>query len=444
MNATDNSGELHPKKGRLIDVSTPSQASREIMGYVPHWIIRAGITVVFVVIILLLIAAWFFKYPDIIKAKVTLTAENPPATVVARSDGKLDVLFVEDKQKVVKGQWLGVIENTAYYIDVGRLKRGLQSYENRINNEIAIDIDSIDKHLHLGELQASYYNFLNAYNDLQIFRRLKYFPDKINNLNRELSLKRSHYLQMGKQQSILEKDLFLSREDYLRDSVLYSAGSIAKTEYEQRLSAHLQKQFGVESYLLELSGAKIQLLQLEQKLLDAKLDFEEKGVDVRIRYFEAYENLLSLIGLWEQKFVIKAPIDGIVTFFNIWNVNHNVRVGEKVMTIVPETPSKMHGRMLLPVKGSGKVKPGLDVKIRFSNFPPSEYGVVRGTVGQISLVPEDDHYFVEVSLPDGLTTTYHKDLEFHPEMKGEAEIITEDVRLLMRVMRPFKALLRNN
>ncbi len=151
-----------------------------------------------------------------------------------------------------------------------------------------------------------------------------------------------------------------------------------------------------------------------------------------------------MLEAWEQKFVLKSPLDGLITFSNVWNVNHNVSEGEKVMTVVPESPSTMLGRMMLPVKGSGKVKPGLEVKIRFSNFPSSEYGVVKGKVEQISLVPEDNHYFVEVSLPEGLKTTYDKTLEFHPEMQGDAEIITEDVSLLIRIMRPFKALFKNN
>jgi len=84
------------------------------------------------------------------------------------------------------------------------------------------------------------------------------------------------------------------------------------------------------------------------------------------------------------------------------------------------------------------------VQIRFSNFPPSEFGIVKAKIDQISLLPEDSYYIVEVSLTDGLKTSYGATLEFHPEMQGNAEIITEDVRLIMRIMRPLKALLKNN
>ena len=431
-------------KKEFYDINVRSQASREIMGYIPHWIIRAGIAVIFVVIVLLLCGTWFFKYPDLIRTSIVLTAENPPASIIARSSGKLEALLVDDKQKVTKGQWLGVIENTANYQDVMRLKNNLTLFEKSLNKGFIIPFDSINKRLSLGEIQTAYFTFINACNDLQIFNDLEYFSEKINMLNKELSLHNSYYNRQKNQKDILEQDLQLCRDDYLRDSVLLSKRSISKTEFERRFSAYLQKQFDFENFLQELSKEKIQMLQLEQKLLDIKLNFEEKGRGVRIKILETTEKLFSMIEAWEQKFVLKTPVDGIITFSNIWNVNHNVSTGEKVMTIVPETPSTMIGRMLLPLKGSGKVKPGLEVNIKFSNFPPSEYGIVKGKIDEISLVPEDNHYFVEVSLPEGLMTTYGKTLEFHPEMQGDAEIITEDVSLLMRIMRPLKALFKNH
>ncbi|MCD4680650.1 MAG: HlyD family efflux transporter periplasmic adaptor subunit [Bacteroidales bacterium] len=431
-------------KKDFSDINVRSQASREIMGYIPHWIIRAGIAVIFVVIVLLLCGTWFFKYPDLIRTSIVLTAENPPASIIARSNGKLEALLVDDKQKVTKGQWLGVIENTANYQDVIRLKNNLTIFEKSLNKGFIIPFDSINKRLSLGEIQTAYFAFINAGNDLQIFNDLEYFSEKINMLNKELSLHSSYYNRQKNQKEILEQDLQLCRDDYLRDSVLLSKRSISKTEFERRFSAYLQKQFDFENFLQELSKEKIQMLQIEQKLLDIKLNFEEKGRGVRIKILETTEKLFSMIEAWEQKFVLKTPVDGIITFSNIWNVNHNVSTGEKVMTVVPETPSTMIGRMLLPLKGSGKVKPGLEVNIKFSNFPPSEYGIVKGKIDEISLVPEDNHYFVEVSLPEGLMTTYGKTLEFHPEMQGDAEIITEDVSLLMRIMRPLKALFKNN
>ncbi len=428
----------------FVDINAQSQTYREVMANIPHWIIRAGISVIFIVIVLMLIGTWYFKYPDIIKTSIVLTAENPPASIMARSNGKLEALFVENKQNVKKGQWIGIIENTADFNNIIKLKDYLILFERSLSKGTVIPFDSLSKHLSLGDMQLSYFMFVKACNDFQLLNDYDYYSEKIVALNKELKLHRSYYDGQRNQKLIFMKDLQLSRDDYLRDSILMSKGSISRAEFERRFSAYLQKQFEFENLLLRISNEKIKMLQLEQKLMDIELNFEEESRDIQIKLLEAIENLLSMIKAWEQKFVLKTPVDGIVTFSNIWDVTHNVIAGEKVMTVVPDSSSAMIGRMKLPVKGSGKVEPGLEVKIRFSNYPPSEYGIVKATIDNISLVPEDNYYFVEVSLPDGLETSYGKTLEFHPEMQGDAEIITEDVRLLMRIMRPLKALFKNN
>ena len=68
--------------------------------------------------------------------------------------------------------------------------------------------------------------------------------------------------------------------------------------------------------------------------------------------------------------------------------------------------------------------------------------MVKGIVKNISLVPADNNYAVEVEFPEGLKTNYGKTLAFGQQMQGSAEIITDNVRLLVRLFNPLKALLK--
>ena len=45
---------------------------------------------------------------------------------------------------------------------------------------------------------------------------------------------------------------------------------------------------------------------------------------------------------------------------------------------------------------------------------------------------------VDIELPNGLRTSYNKELLFLPEMEGQADIITEDMSLLERFLMPIK------
>jgi len=47
-------------------------------------------------------------------------------------------------------------------------------------------------------------------------------------------------------------------------------------------------------------------------------------------------------------------------------------------------------------------------------------------------------------LPNGLMTTYKKELPYLPNMQGQADIITEDLSLLERLVLPVKKILKEN
>jgi HlyD family secretion protein len=157
---------------------------------------------------------------------------------------------------------------------------------------------------------------------------------------------------------------------------------------------------------------------------------------------QSYENLIGRIAQWEQSYLLKAPISGIVTFTKFWSINQNVKAGDKVVTVVPEEEGKIIGKVTLPIRGSGKVKVGQRVNIKFANFPHMDYGIVTGIIKSKSLVSSDNFYSLEVDLPNKLRTSYGKDLDFSQEMQGTAEIITEDIRLLERIFKPIKSILK--
>jgi len=82
--------------------------------------------------------------------------------------------------------------------------------------------------------------------------------------------------------------------------------------------------------------------------------------------------------------------------------------------------------------------------VKFDNFPYMEYGMVKVFIKNIALVPlvQNDvrNYVLEVEFPENLITNYGKTLPFSQEMQGTAEIITEDLRLLDRFLKPIRAL----
>ena len=82
------------------DIELRSEQVHEVMNKIPPWILRHGVTTLFVIVILLLIGSWSFKYPEEISAQVIVTSLEPPASIIARSTGKIDEIYVGNNQQV--------------------------------------------------------------------------------------------------------------------------------------------------------------------------------------------------------------------------------------------------------------------------------------------------------------------------------------------------------
>jgi multidrug resistance efflux pump len=418
-----------------------SEEVKEILGHVPHWIIRWGMVIFLTAISLILIGSWIFKYPDIISAQILITTGNPPAHAISRADGRIMNLFVHDNESVASGKVLAIIENPSLYDDIIKLKTSLDSVRNLLTVD-TIEISQIlAQDLRLGDIQSFYASFIKQCDDLHNFKTLGYHDQKIKSVRVEINNYKNYSNRLKNQSKILLQEVKLTENQYKRDSTLYSQRVISEADLEKSRAILLQKSYSLEQSMITIASNDIQIGKLEQQLMDIELQKFQEQNKINLQMKEAFDNLLAEIALWEQRYLLKSSVDGVVSFTRIWSENQNVRTGEKVMSVIPENQGAIIGKLNLPVKGSGKVKPGQQVNIKFDGYPYMEFGMVKGTVHSISLVAHDNLYNVQVNLNEGLRTNYGIDLEFNQEMYGIAEIITDDKRLLERVVYPVKALI---
>lgn len=422
-------------------VELRSDEVSDILGQIPHWILRWGMFILLVAMALVLLGSWWFKYPDIVPASVKVTTENPPYSAIARANGRISTLLVKDNQQVPSGTVLAIIENPARYEDIQILTDQLEEFR-----EVSLKIDrktyyAFKDDLVLGEIQPAFTEFLKLYNDLLQFYKLDYYNQKITSLNQEIARYKDYSKRLADQSRILKQEEAIVAKQFKRDSTLFKQGVIPESDYELSKTRVLQKQYTYEQSRITQADNEIQISKLEQQILDMELKRNEETGKLTSVMLEAFNNLVASVADWKQKYILKSSVDGIVSFTRIWSENQNVREGELVMSVIPLEPGKIIGKISLPLTGSGKVKPDQWVNIKFSNFPYLEYGMVRGKIRTISLVTTDNAYSVLVDLPNGLKTNYDIELKFNQDMQGNAEIITSDKRLLEKVINPIKSAL---
>ncbi len=422
-----------------------SEPVQEILGSIPPWTIRWGITLIFIIIAVILVGSWFFKYPDSIYAEIEIVTQNPPADVISRADGNIEALFVSDQEEVSKGQYLAVIENPANHKLMFTLKKTLtklKPYMEDLNTDV-LPVFKNTQYSEYGRVQPYYSMFLKNYMDYRTFLKVDYYDKKIRALQDQIRDYRIYYEYTYAQRNTLQEDYELAKKDYQRNVKLFNNKAIAEAQLERSKSEMLEKKHDFEEARSKLANTQIKITELEENILDLTLQKEQEASRLYLSLQESYENLLSQIRSWEQEYVIKAPIAGKITFNKYWTENQNITTGEKVLSIVPLDSTNIIGKMFMPLRGAGKVRPGQKVNIKLYNYPYMEFGMISGRVKTISTVPSDNAYAVEVLLSEGLRTNYGIQLDFNQKMRGRAEIITEDIRLLVRVIRPIRSLIQN-
>ena len=418
-----------------------SEEVQEILGRPPKWIVRVGISIIFVVVAGLFVGSYFLKYPDILPATITVTTENLPAGVMAMTTGKIDTIAVTEKQLVREGDLLAIVRNPARYEDVMAVKRMLEESDTLV----------VETHgrasLQLGEIQSAFTAFDNALTDYRHFVEMDYHNRKIKVIQKQISAQKSLLQKTINQLNISRKQLSAAQKLFEIDSTLYNKSALSLVDYQSARNSFLQQQSSLESSKMSVDNQQMSILQSEQSIFDLEQQRIDEEQQLTSALTTAKEQLAAQIRQWEQTYLLVAPCDGKVTFTKYWQKNQNVNAGEVLVTVVPDGDTQVMGKILLPQQGAGKVKVGQTVNVKLDNFPYLEYGMVKVCIRNISMVPVqvDENtkaYMLEVEFPENLVTTYGKELAFSQEMTGTAEIITEDLRLLDKFINPIRAVIK--
>lgn len=419
-----------------------SEEIQDVMGNIPGWIIRWGISMIFIIFVIVVAITYFIKYPEVISAPVVLTTVNPPAELIVRSTGKIDRFLVGNDAAVQAGEDIAVLRNTADYEAVIGLENTLTKNGERWGSYLSNEFT--EQSPHLGELQSHWLQFAKACKTYRQYLSTGAIARKQTLLRQQIE-KTGQNLQSQKQQlSLLGKDREFELRNLRRDSTLYRAQAITEVEYDNSLRSALQKDISLINQQTVLINAESNMLSMENQLAELSAQYENEITQYHIQLSEARENLLAQINQWRERYVLTSPIDGTVAFAKYWSENQHIMTGERLATVIPGDSMQVIGKMYIPSAGFAKVTIGQQVNVKLNGFPYMEYGMLKGELVSLSPVPEREGYAAEVIFPQGLISSYQTSFRFIPQMDGVGEIITKNMRLIERFIQPIKAAMKNN
>jgi HlyD family secretion protein len=375
-----------------------------------------------------------------VPAPVEITTVNPPVTLNSKITGRIKNLNVKDKDSVSAGQLIAVMETAASIGDVNRLKEIIDT----IKSPERILPGSLPDYNELGELQSYWGTFIKSLSDFNSYTINDYYGNKIKSLTDEIDNILVYIGRIKVKEKLFTENQSLEEKKFRRDSLLHVSGVYSESDLEKSRQALIRLNIELQQVKLDHSAKSIELAEKRQLLQDYRI----RKLEDREKYFsvlnESFLNLKAQIKIWENAYLLISPVTGVVTFTRFWSENQTVNKDEPVLSIVPFETGDYIGRITLKMHRSGKVKVGQAVNIKLSGFPYLEYGMVKGEVNSISLVPSGDSYIIDLKLPSGLTTLYGRKLDFTQNMQGTAEIITDDLRLLQKIINPFRYLISRN
>lgn len=422
------------------EIELRSEEVQEILTRTPNWMIRWGTVTVSVIILILLTSSWFIKYPDIVFAQIVITTNIPPEKVVAKTSGKIETILVSDKTIVKENTSLAIIQNTANYKDVFLLKSLLKEYSNGIN----FDFKQLEN-TQLGDIENTYAHFHTAYTAYKLNADLKPFEVEGDAQNIETTQIEARLNLLQQQKTMNESELFLQKKDLNRYETLFNKGVISTQDFENKKLNYIQAEKSYRSLLSNISQLKSALIDNLKVKKNIKINGTKEGANLESDKSQAFYQLKKVIRDWELEYVLQSSVAGKVSFSQIWIANQTINAGEIIFSIVPTFDNGYIGKLKAPALNSGKIKIGQEVNIRLANFPDTQFGMLTGKIQNISLTPDrDGNLWIDVTLPKNLETTYHKPIPFQQEMSGSAEIITEDLRLIERLLYQFRDLFKRS
>ncbi len=417
------------------DIELRSEEVQEILTRAPRWMIRWGSLVIMIIISLVLLFSFFITYPDLISTEIVITTQIPPEKLIAKSSGRIQEILVVNQQEVEAKTPLAIIENSARSLDVLRLKECLDTIDV---NQLVFPYKEF-LILDLGEIHSDYMLFEKDYIAFDLHRRLN--PHSIDKLalNREKEQLTKRYSILKQQVLLEQREIGIKSEALSRDKKLFAKGVISLSEWENIRLDYIQAEKKLISLSSQLSQARSSMNDLKKTESNSVLNKTRDDINLERAAYQSLAQLRKSIQDWERMYVLRSSIAGRVSFMQIWGVNQTIEAGSQVFTIVPSDNVDYIGKAKAPSRNAGKIKVGQVVNIRLANYPDREFGIIKGKVKSISLTPDNEgNLLIDISLPNGIETSYDKKIAFQQEMSGSADIVTEDLRLIQRFFYQFK------
>lgn len=281
-----------------------------------------------------------------------LVHEGDFARIFAPRSGLVKNTYVKEGELVEKGQSLMLIESETFEYNghslsslvIEELKYTQKLLNQTIENERKLQQTSID----------------------ESYSQIKFKNIELSNMSQLIDTHR----QM----------LAISEKDFLRHQQLHKQGQLSDLKFSIAHKNYLSEQAELMEMQKEEDSLKSVISQLKYAQEKIVFDHKKNIAELQFRIAETRRRLAE--ESIEGKFLIKAPISGIISGLES-RKGRKITVTSPLMTILPES-GELLVELYIPTRAIGFVDLGVEIKLRYNAFPYQKFGTYSGRIASVS------------------------------------------------------------
>lgn len=402
----------------------------DIFNKTPSLFQNVGIYIITAILLLFIVLSLIIKYPDKVIANFSLHTESPSISIVSNIDNHIEILFLKNGDVVQAKCIVGMIHNTLSYDDFCKLKNYVYNFN--------IDSISTITLANLGEFSNDFSKLMKSIDKYQNFEADVFFHrKKISILKLRLKEYSKLLLELEKKYLLYIDLQKINSLNYFTDSNLYKKKLISEYDKDNSRSKKILSEIETIEGSSEYIKLKLEKIRTIESIINLEENYNNEKRLIILDINENIELLKGRIKSWEELYILKSPIKGYIYYNKEVHQNSNVSKGDIICNIIPLEFSTIIGEINIPLTRAGEIKRGSKVLLKFYDYPYKEYGVLESKLDLISPIA-DSIYIGKINLKkEQLFTNQKKKIQIKQNMKGVAEIVTEEKSLFYRIFKPL-------
>lgn len=439
-----------------------------------------------------LVWAWFSEIEKIGTATGKLVPQGDTYKIESVESAKIAQIAVKEGDKIVQGQAIAKLDSTAEAKEVERLQESLSANRIELERKLALlkKVETeVETYRLIGQAEEQSQQLVSesarakidviqnllAQQQLELAEHQKRQTQteqmsaldraKVQQVNDELAehQQRLERLKLlANEGAISEEFVFQARqaqrgvEQQLIDQKLQGIGNIGEQMFQSKQSIRqMQTNLTDSQGELVLAQNEAQRLKAESAQKRAEQRRQEITAQQKVKQLEleidrAKSNIAEtkkLLEIAQNSFArrqLRSPIAGTVLAFNVKNTGKVLQPGETVAEIAPKNAPLVLSAVIRD-RDAGFIEPGMAVQIKFDAYSYQDYGIVPGTVKEISSNTKIDDklgsvYGLKIELERNYITDNERQIPFKPGQTASADIVIRRVRVIDVLLNPLQKL----